>query len=84
MIATVNIKVALAILLIFGAMALVLAILVINTLAPVRATPAVPAPPAAANIPPAPAPQAMSGTAAAARNKFSTALKVICFTAMVQ
>ena len=63
---------------------LALAILAINILVPVRVTPAAPALPAEENIPPVPVPAAMSGTAAAAKNKFSTVLKGSCITAMAR
>ena len=63
---------------------LVLAILVTNTAAPARVTPVVPAPPAAENIPLAPAPAVMSGKMAVAKNKFSMALKVSYIIAMAK
>ena len=48
------------------------------------ATPAVQALLATANTPPAPAPSDMNGKMEAARNKFSTAPKVSCITAMAR
>ena len=84
MIAMANIKAAPAILLMLGTAALAPARVLTNTLAPVRATPAAQVPPAVANIPPVPAPAAMNGTAAAARNKCSTVQLESCIIAMVR
>ena len=71
MLATVNIKVAPA-------------IRATNTLARVRATPEVPAPPVVASMRLVPAPAAMSGKTEVARNKSLTVPKVICIIAMAK
>ena len=75
---------ALALLLILGAAALAPAQVIILTPAPVPAMQVAPAPPAAANTRLAPAPLATSGTAVAARNKFSMAPKEICIIVTVK
>ena len=67
-----------------GAMVLVLAIRATNTLARVRATPVVWAPPEVASMRLVPAPAVMSGKMAVAKNKFSTVPKVICIIAMAK
>ena len=56
----------------------------INILVQGQDTPVVQVPPAAANIPPAPAPAAMNGKTVLVSNKFSTELKVICIIAMAK
>ena len=81
--AAANTRLAPVHLLTLGATVLALAPQLINMLAPARATPVVPAPLAAANIPPAPAPAVTSGKTAVVRNKFLTALKEICIIVTV-
>ena len=62
----------------------VLAIRATNTLARVRATPEVPAPPVVASMRLVPAPLATNGKMVVVRNKFSTAPKVSCIIATVR
>ena len=82
--AAANTRLAPVHLLILGAMALALAPQHINTLVPVPATPAAPAPLAVASIQNVLANQATHGKMAPARNKRKTVLKVSCIIAMAK
>ena len=67
-----------------GVVALVSVIVRMLMLAPVRATPAALAPPAAENIPPAPVPAAMNGKTEVARNKHRMEQLASCIIAMAK